>query len=166
MPVPDRPSIRAQLLRMSLVIVIVSIALSTVGTLYFTLRSEQDALDNNLLNSASILSHVPLLQEALSGERTVEELGAYLDETTARTSDIDLILVGDTNSVLLYAPARGFIGTPYSGTAQQEALAGAEPYTFNETGPMGTEHSAYAPVRDGKGEVVGFVIGWSLRHRY
>lgn len=158
MSVQPKPSIRAQLTRMNLMIVIVSIALSTVGTLYFTLRGAQTALDNNLLNSASILSQVPLVQETLAGERTTEELAAFLDETTARTSDIDLILVGDTRSMLLYAPTRSFIGTAYSGTAQQNALAGAPPYTFNETGPMGSEHSAYAPVRDESGAVVGFVI--------
>ena len=58
-----KPSIRAQLIHLSFVIVVVSIALSLVGTLYFSLRSEQAALDNNLLNSASILSQVPMLQQ-------------------------------------------------------------------------------------------------------
>ena len=153
-----RSSIRARLMRMNLVIVIVSIALSIGGTLYFTLRSEQTALDNNLLNSASILSRVPMIQEALQGERTIEELSDYLDETTSRTSDIDLILVGDTQSKLLYVPDSTLIGTSYVGTAQQAALAGAAPYTSNETGPMGSDHSAYAPVRDEAGEVIGFVI--------
>ena len=153
-----RSSIRARLMRMNLVIVIVSIALSIGGTLYFTLRSEQTALDNNLLNSASILSQVPMIQEALQGERTIEELSDYLDETTSRTSDIDLILVGDTQSKLLYVPDSTLIGTSYVGTAQQAALAGEAPYTSNETGPMGSDHSAYAPVRDEAGEVIGFVI--------
>lgn len=158
MPTQAPTSIRARLMRMNLIVVIVSIALSLAGTLYFTLRSEQRALDNNLLNSASILSRVPMLREALQGTCTAEELADYLDETTERTSDIDLILVGDTQSTLLYVPDRSLIGTPYSGTAQAGALAGAAPYTFNETGPMGSDHSAYAPVRDEDGTVIGFVI--------
>lgn len=153
-----RSSIRARLMRMNLLIVIVSIALSLAGTIYFTLRSEQTALDNNLLNSASILSQVPLLQEALLGERSVEELSDYLDETTRGTSDIDLILVGDTQSTLLYVPDSTLIGTSYVGTAQGAALAGAAPYTSNETGPLGSDHSAYAPVRDREEKVIGFVI--------
>ena len=107
-----RSSIRARLMRMNLVIVIVSIALSLGGTLYFTLRSEQAALDNNLLNSASILSQVPLIQEALLGERSVEELSEYLAEPTSRTSDIELILVGDTQSTLPSVPDSTLIGTP------------------------------------------------------
>ncbi len=158
MSVPSHSSIRAQLMHMNLLIVTVSIALSLVGTLYLTLTSEQAALDNNLLNSASILSQVPLVQEALTGKYPVEALADYLDETTERTSDIDLILVGDTDSTLLYVPDRTLIGHSYTGTAQQAALDGATPYTFNETGPMGSDHSAYAPVRDESGTVVGFVI--------
>ena len=158
MPIQAPASIRARLMRMNLIVVIVSIALSLAGTLYFTLRSEQRALDNNLLNSASILSRVPLLRETLQGAYTVEELADYLDETTARTSDIDLILVGDTQSTLIYVPDRSLIGTAYSGVAQADALAGAAPYTSNETGPMGSDHSAYASVRDEAGEVIGFVI--------
>ena len=50
-----RTSIRAQLMRLSLIIVAVSIALSLSGTMYLALRGEQEALDSNLLNSASIL---------------------------------------------------------------------------------------------------------------
>ena len=158
MPIQASASIRARLMRMNLIVVIVSIALSLAGTLYFTLRSEQRALDNNLLNSASILSRVPLLRETLQGAYTVEELADYLDETTELTSDIDLILVGDTRSTLIYVPDRSLIGTAYSGVAQADALAGAAPYTSNETGPMGSDHSAYASVRDEAGEVIGFVI--------
>ena len=46
-----RTSIRAQLMRLSLVIVVVSIALSLVGTLSYTLHTEQQSLDSNLINS-------------------------------------------------------------------------------------------------------------------
>ena len=59
-----RTSIRAQLMRLSLVIVVVSIALSLVGTLSYTLHTEQQSLDSNLINSASILAQVPLVQSA------------------------------------------------------------------------------------------------------
>lgn len=158
MPAPARFSIRAQLMHLNLVIVFVSIALSLTGTLYFTLSSEQAALDNNLLNSASILSQVPLVQDALLDAVPAEELAAYLEDTTRQTSDIDLILVGDAENRLFYAPDHTLLGTTYTGVAQEAALAGSDPYTFNETGPMGSEHSAYAPVRDGDGQVIGFII--------
>ena len=157
-------SIRAQLMWLSLIIVTVSVALSLAGTLYITLRTERKTLDQNLLNSASILSQVPLVREALLGEVPADELADFLDAATARTSDIDLILVGDTESVLRYAPDRSFIGSRYTGSAQTSALAGAEPYTVDDSGPMGSDHSAYAPIRDESGAVIGFMaVGLYLR---
>lgn len=151
-------SVRARLTRMNLIVVIVSIVLSTLGNLYFTLRSSQSDLDSTLVNSASILSRVDLVQEALEGKRSTEELSAFLESATQETRDIDLILVGDTQSTLLYAPDHELVGTAYSGVAQTDALAGAAPYTSDETGPMGSEHSAYAPIRDDEGNVIGFLI--------
>ena len=158
MSTPSGASIRARMTRMNLIVVIVSIVLSTAGNLYFTLHNSQDALDSTLVNSAAILSRIDLIQEALEGTRSTQELAEFLDEATQNTRDIDLILVGDTQSNLLYAPDHDLVDTPYSGTAQTDALAGAAPYTSDETGPMGSEHSAYAPVRDDDGNIIGFII--------
>ena len=158
MSTPSGASIRARMTRMNLIVVIVSIVLSTAGNLYFTLHNSQDALDSTLVNSASILSRIDLIQESLEGKRSTQELAEFLDEATQNTRDIDLILVGDTQSNLLYAPDHDLVDTPYSGTAQTDALAGAAPYTSDETGPMGSEHSAYAPVRDDDGNIIGFII--------
>ena len=158
MSVPSRSSLRAQLVWLNVVIVFCSIALSLAGTLYLTLRSERRALDNSLLNSASILSRVPLVAEVLSGSAPREALAAFLDSTTAHVSDIDLILVTDTENRIYYAPDAALLGTRYPGSAQNAVLAGASPYTSNETGPIGSDHSAYAPVLDDSGALLGFVV--------
>lgn len=158
MSVPSRSSLRAQLLWLNVIIVSCSIALSLAGTLYLTLRSERRALDNSLLNSASILSRVPLVAEVLDGSSSREELAAFLNDTTSHVSDIDLILVADTENRIYYAPDSVFLGTHYTGTAQNAVLTGASPYTSNETGPMGSDHSAYAAVRDDSGALLGFVV--------
>lgn len=151
-------SIRAQLMWMNLIIVTVSVALSLAGTLYLTLRGEQESLDKNLINSACILSQVPLVRDALTGTATTDELADFLDAATAHTSDIDLILVGDRKARLYYAPSHDLIGSQYTGTAQANALTGAPPYTYNETGPMGSDHSAYASILDADGEIIGFIV--------
>ena len=158
MSVRPKRSIRTQLLQLSLLIVAVSSVLSLTCALYLTLSSEKKALDRNLINSASILSQSPLLLQALEGQASQEKLADFLDAATAHTSDIDLILVGDRDNVLYYAPDPDLRGTAYTGDAQNQALAGEGPYTFNETGPMGSDHSAYAPIRNREGEVVGFVV--------
>ena len=124
MPKQARSSIRAQLLRLSLAIVAVSVAITLAGTLFVTLQGEQTALDNNLVNSASVLSQSPLLRQALEGEASRAELAEFLDAATANTSDIDLILVGDTQNILRYAPDSAMVGRSYPGDAQYRALAG------------------------------------------
>ena len=151
-------SIRAQLTRLGLAVAALATLLSLAGGLYLALRREQNALDSNLLNSASILSQVPLVAETLEGRASPEELAAFLEAATARTSDIDLILVGDTQGILLYAPDPAQAGQPYPGAKQGGALSGLGPYTSNETGPMGSDHSAYAPILSADGEVLGFII--------
>ena len=158
MPGPIKKSVRSQLMRLAMTVATVSIVLAFSGSLYLTLKSGRDFLDSNLINSASILSQSPLVREALLGRASREELADYLSAATANTSDIDLILVADMENILLYAPDSGQVGTLYAGTAQQQALAGAPPYTSDETGPMGSDHSAYAPVRDEEGELAGYVI--------
>lgn len=158
MPVHSKRSIHTQLLQLSLLIVALTSALFLVCTLYVTLSSEQSALDRNLLNSASILSQSPLVRQTLEGEASPEELASFLDAATEHTSDIDLILVGDLDDTLVYAPNPALRGTQYTGEAQHLALSGEGPYTSDETGPLGSEHSAYAPIRNSAGEVVGFVV--------
>ena len=153
-----KSSIHSQLLQLSLLVVAITSVLTLACTLYITLSGEQDAMDKNLLNSASILSQSPLLRRAIEGEATADDLAAYLNDATASTSDIDLILVGDVDNKLYYAPDPDLVGTTYTGNAQTEALTGVEPYTSNETGPLGSEHSAYAPIRSVDGEVIGFVV--------
>lgn len=158
MPTRHKRSIHAQLLRLSLLIVAISSALSLAGTLYVALSGEQKSLDNNLINSASILSQSPLVRQTLEGKIAPSELAAFLDAATASTADIDLVLVGDLDNTLFYAPDPALAGTTYSGDAQNRALNGEGPYTSNETGPMGSEHSAYAPIRNDAQEVIGYVV--------
>ncbi len=154
---PQR-SIRWQLMRLSTVIVVVSTLLSLAGTLYLTLSTDRKTLDHSLLNSASLLAQAPIVRQTLVGTRSESELAEFLDAAASQISDIDLILVGDKSSTLHYASDPAKIGQTYPGTAQYEALAGQSPYTSNETGPLGTDHSAYAPVYDTGGNIIGFVV--------
>ena len=82
-----RSSIRAQLLRLSLAIVAVSVAITLAGTLFVTLQGEQTALDNNLVNSASVLSQSPLLRQALEGEASRAELAECPQVRLVRTGE-------------------------------------------------------------------------------
>lgn len=157
-------SVRAQLMWLSLTIATVSMALSLTGTLYITPRTERKTLNQNLLNSASILFQMSFVRKALLGEMPADELVDFLNMAAARTPDIDLILVGDTENVPRYASDRSFTGSRYTGPVQARALVGMEPYTSDDSGPTGSDYSAYAPIQDKSGAVIGFmVMGLYLR---
>src|SRR5699024_4892943 len=70
----------------------------------------------------------------------------------------DLILVGDLNSTLIYAPDPSDVGTRYTGTIQASVLAGGGAITSDDSGPMGLDHAACAPVYGEDGTLLGFVV--------
>ena len=77
----SKNSIRTQLMGLSLLVVVVSIVLSLMGALYLTLRQERESLDSNLLNSVTILARTQVVQNALTGTASTQELADFLDET-------------------------------------------------------------------------------------
>ena len=56
MSAPVTPSVRSQLMRLSLILILVSVTLSCAGSLSLTLQSERKVLGRGLLTSASILA--------------------------------------------------------------------------------------------------------------
>ena len=115
MSAPVTPSVRSQLMRLSLILILVSVTLSCAGSLSLTLQSERKVLGRGLLTSASILAETPLVREALQGRASREELAEYLDSAAAGAPDIDLILVADRENRLRYAPDPSLVGTVCSG---------------------------------------------------
>ena len=157
MSAPVTPSVRSQLMRLSLILILVSVTLSCAGSLSLTLQSERKVLGRGLLTSASILAETPLVREALQGRASREELAEYLDSAAAGAPDIDLILVADRENRLRYAPDPSLVGTVCSGGDEAGALAGGAPYVSDGEGPLDAQHTAYAPVRDEDGAVAGYV---------
>ena len=157
-------SIRAQILRINLLITAVSVLLALGGSLYFSLRQEKLGLDSNQMNSARILSRVPAVSAALARGEPDPELFPFLDEAIREVSDIDVIAVGGLDSRVYYYPDRSYIGRTYSGSDQARIFAGEAAFSSNDTGVSGAERCAYAEVRSADGALVGFVmVGIYLR---
>ena len=155
---PKGHTIRSQLTCLSLISVLVAVSLCLLGTIYLTLREKQDAIDQNLINNATILSHTPLVKNTFTLGQASSETISFLDTVIQNTSGVDLILLADSHNTLLYAPTHSLIGSSYVGSVQQQALLRASPYTSDDTGLTGMEHAAYAPVFDSTGAVSGFVM--------
>ncbi len=162
---PRHPSsIRDDVMRVSLILVLATVVLSLGGTLFLAIHMEQDRLDSNLMNSARVIARVPAVAHALEREVSQADL-AFLDQSVAAVRDIDVIVVADIHNIqYYYSPDRSYVGEPYSGTDQNRILQGEAAYTSNDTGLSGAERCAYAEVRNSDGELLGFVmVGIYLR---
>ena len=150
------PSLRQQLTKMNLVLVIATALLAFVGTMFLTLRMEFQAINTNLTNSALVLSQLPQVRRVLTGETDADWLTAYLDETISAVDGIDLIMVADTEATLIYTPEKEHIGHTYTGSAWKDTLQG-ERYVMGAEGLETAERCAFVPVTGENGAVVGFV---------
>ncbi len=156
--------IRSQILGVNVGLVCFTIVLTLLGALFLTLRGDEESRDNNLMNSALLLSETPLVIEDLSESTPSTALWNFLDGIIEEVHDIDVIAIADTNNIQHYYPDRSEVGNPYAGTVQQRIFDGEAAFTSDDTGISGAERCAYAPVHSADGTLLGFVmVGIYLR---
>lgn len=151
-------TIRQEILRLSMAIAAVTVALSMVGTLVYALFQFRKALDENLLNSARVVAQAPTVVDALKRSQSNEELLNYLDESISRVKDIDFIIVADVHGKQIYYPNHKYIGRKYEGHDQKRILKGERSYASDDTDITGAGRCAYAAVQTKDGSLVGFVV--------
>lgn len=151
-------TVRQEILRLSMVIVVVTVTLSMLGTLIYTLFQFRKSLDDNLLNSARVVAQVPTVVDALEKGESNQGLLDYLDESTKRVNDIDFIIAADVNGNQIYHPNHRYVGMRYAGHDQKRILKGERSYASNDTGIAGAERCAYAAVQTKDGKLAGFVV--------
>lgn len=151
-------TIRQEILRLSMAIAAITVALSMVGTLVYALLQFRKALDGNLLNSARVVAQAPTVVDALRHDRSDKELLNYLDGSISRVKDIDFIIVANVHGKQIYYPDHKYIGRKYKGRDQERILKGERSYASNDTDITGAGRCAYAAVQTKDGGLVGFVV--------
>lgn len=151
-------TIRLEILRLSMAIVAVSVALSMACTLAFSLIQFRKSLDGNLLNSARVIAQSPTVVEAMNRGTPNRALFQYLDESIIRVNDIDFIIAVDSDGNQLYYPNHSYVGKPYAGHDQSRLQNGEQSFTSDDTGIAGAERCAYAAVMSQDGKLSGFVV--------
>ena len=147
-------SLRAQLTRMNLILVLTTALLALVGTLIITLNMEHRTIDLHLTESARIIARLPQVRQALAGDEP-EGLTDLLDSLIQQSPEVDLIFIGDSQGRLLYAKDHSLIGRVYSSIAYHRALQG-ELYVEEDDSLEAADRCAFVPVEDGEGGVLGF----------
>lgn len=151
-------TVRQEILRLSLVIMILTVTLSMLGTLLYTLYRFRKSLDGNLLNSSRVVAQSPTVVNALAGGEPNQKLLNYLDESTRRVNNVDFIIAVDIHGKQIYHPNHKYVGKTYQGHDQTRALNGVQSYATDDTGIKGAERCAYAAVETKGGKLVGFVV--------
>ena len=153
MEAPGNRTLRTQLARMNLVLVLTTALLALIGTLVITLRLERRSVDLHLTESVRLIAQLAQVLQILEGNAQGESAD-MLDTLVSQSPEIDLILVGGADGQIRYAWDSGLIGTTYAGD-YGAALRG-EIYVVDAENLEEADRCAFAPVYRTDGTAAGF----------
>ncbi|WP_227736220.1 sensor histidine kinase DpiB [Yersinia proxima] len=144
-------------LRIFLLLLTVSILLVGALDRFLSHNFEQYLLDQvskTAMNQAKIIASMDSVVNAVK-HRDKTQL-AQIVSRLGSTSDLDYLVIGDTQSIRLYHPNPEMIGHPMQWT-KPGALERGESYIIFGKGSMGEAMRAKTPIRDEQGKIIGVV---------
>ena len=141
-----------------ILIIIVTVILSTGGA-YINISANEKAFDQNLQNTAELISS----QYEFTKELPSDEQIIFLDLITQSLTNIDRISIVDKDLIRLYHTDHSLIGKKYSGTIPVFSEHSGGFYTEDTTGPSGPQRRAYSELYDAEGNHCGFIMTIMLR---
>ncbi|MEG1593695.1 MAG: sensor histidine kinase, partial [Oscillibacter sp.] len=137
---------------LSSILWILVLGVTLAMTLHFSSAALQEKIESNLIATASTLADSESVRQSLVDGACSPGLIAYLDNLVARTEDLDIVTICDTQSIRLYHVVHARIGQHFVGGDEGPALAG-ESYMVDGVGTLGLQRRAFCPVRDKDGTV-------------
>ncbi len=157
-------ALKKEILSVNLLLIGLTLLLTLASTLWLTLRQSQQALENNLMNSAQVIARTPEVAGSLAAGQPSSRLLEFLDESIRQVSDIDVIVVADAAGVQYYYPDHRHIGSVYAGAGGRRVLEGEPSFLSDDEDIEGAERCAFTEVRDSQGRLLGFVaVGIYMR---
>ena len=142
----------------STVIWLTLLAVTLGVTLRFSHAVMQEKLENELTSTAITLGNSEIIKRAMLEGYCSRETLDYLDSLIKNNPDLDIISIADSKSKRIYHVNHQQIGKQFVGGDQDRVLLTGETYLNDAVGTMGLQHRAFAPVRDGQGNIIGFVM--------
>ncbi len=131
-------------------------------TLMVTMRYAQQTLleqiDSILMSTVVTLSNSPSVQQSVERSSFDQELADYLTDVVVNTENLEYITIADRDSIRLFHIDPTFVGLPFEGGDEQRALNGEIYISDAATENFQRQHRAFHPIRNGAGEVIGFVM--------
>ncbi len=155
-------SIAGRIYLHNLLLVLAAVLLTGGVGLYTALSVRRNDLDTVIRETSRTISGMEIVRDALkSGDpdgpfrgRLTDELDLILE----KNSQVEIIVVCDTDSVRYYHNRHDEIGHHFTGDDQKEILHGGDPYISEAEGTLGKQRRAFFPVLGDKGEIIGFVM--------
>lgn len=134
-------------------IVIITILLS-VGGAVININANSQALDQNLRNTADLISRLASFTNNLSQEQLTKYYNSICDELP----NVDVISIVNTDLIRVYHTNNSLIGTKYDGKIPDFTTNSRFTNNFDETGPSGPQRRTYCPIYDKNSNYCGFIM--------
>ena len=152
-------SLRKEIQKYQLILIIsITILLSTGGIL-INLRSNKKSLNQDLQNTAELITRIYSFTEGFSQE----ELCSYMDKVVEDLSNVDVISIVDSECKRIYHTHHELINTKYDGTIPDFSLHQKGYYTESNIGPSGPQLRTYSALYDQNGSFSGFIMTIRLK---
>jgi sensor histidine kinase regulating citrate/malate metabolism len=151
-------SIRRDMQRTHLLLIVVITILLSVGGAYINVNANAQAFDQSLLNTADLISRLYSFTKGLPQD----EFRSYFNSICTELTDIDVISIVGPDNIRIYHTNNDYIGTSYGGVIPdlpQTAQEGPNAFhVVDETGPSGPQRRTYSAIYNEDGSYAGFIM--------
>ena len=147
-------TIRKEIQRTHLLLIVVITILLSVGGAYININANAVAVDQNLHNTADLISRLYCFTKNLSDD----DFRAYFNSVCSELPNVDVISIVDSENVRLYHTNNSLIGTKFDGTVPDFLANEKKFHAVDENGPSGPQRRTYAALYDEKGAYCGFIM--------
>lgn len=150
-------SIRTEIQKTHLILIMVITIFLSVGGALTSISVDTHAVDQNLLNTSSLISRL----YGFTWQLPPEELAEYFNSVCRELPEVDVISIVDSENVRIYHTNNRLIGTLYDGNIPNFSDFSGNGENFqveNENGPSGPQRRTYSAIYNENGEYCGFIM--------
>ena len=147
-------SIRKEIKRTQLILIISITVLLTIGGAIININSNDKSFNQILQETSELITRL----YHFTKDYSQEDLCKYMDSVVAQLPDVDVISIVDKNNNRIYHTNHALINTQYDGTHPDFSMHQKGFYTENDIGPSGPQRRTYSAIYDDYGEYRGFIM--------
>lgn len=156
------PSLRRKITTFTAIIILISILVTSIFFVSWTTENVKENIRNNNLNMAISVSKSKNIGELLENKDPNRSIQEYSLSIASSLNDIDFLVIADMDKIRYSHVDEDKIGQTFVGGDEERALNGAQPYTSEARGTLGSSVRAFAPIYDSSGQQTGFVAVGTL----